>query len=221
MSARPYDARHTIAQDVEDLDAVLAHTAATQVFGLSSGAVIALEAARALPRVSRAAVYEPPFYAAGISHHGIQQLNADLDRGDLASALIRSLLVAETAPALIRILPFPLAQLLARGVLWADNRRPGPTAKLADLLPGIRYDFNAVGGMDGKMSTFASLDKPMLLLSGTRSPEFLRESIRSLEDVLPRARLVELQGLSHSGPWNRSRGGRPAIVAGALRAFFC
>ena len=129
--------------------------------------------------------------------------------------------MAETAPAAIRVLPFAVARLLARAVLAVDSRRPGPGARLADLLPGIRYDFNAVGGMDGKMGTFASLDKPMLLLSGTNSPAFLRRSIRSLGGVLPRSRHVELEGLSHSGPWNRSRGGRPEAVAAALRDFFC
>jgi len=220
MSARPYDAGHTVARDVEDVDAVLAATGTSQVFGLSSGAMITLEAARTLPRVTRAAVYEPPFYADGISHRGIRQLNTDIDEGDLAAALVRSLLVAETAPAPIRVLPFPLARLLARGVLWVDSHKPGSSAELADLLPGIRYDFNVVGGMDGTMATFASLDKPMLLLSGTDSPDFLRQSIRTLAGVLPRARHLEFEGLSHSGPWNRSRGGRPAIVAAALQNFY-
>jgi hypothetical protein len=37
--------------------------------------------------------------------------------------------------------------------------------------------------------------------------------------VLPDARHVELDGLGHDGPWNRSLGGRPAIVATALRTF--
>ena len=219
MSARAYDTGHTVARDVEDVDAVLAATGARQVFGLSSGAIIALEAVKTLHRVTRAAVYEPPFYADGISHHGIRQLNADIAEGDLAAALVRSLLVAETAPAPVRVLPFPLARLLARAVLWADNHKPGRSARLTDLLPGIRYDFNVVGGMDGKMATFASLDKPILLLSGTDSPEFLRRSIRTLEGVLPQARHLEFEGLNHSGPWNRSRGGRPAIVAAALQNF--
>lgn len=65
LSPRHYDTGHTIDRDVEDVDAVLAATSAGRVFGLSSGAVIALEAAKMLPRVTRAAVYEPPFYATG------------------------------------------------------------------------------------------------------------------------------------------------------------
>ncbi len=105
-------------------------------------------------------------------------------------------------------------------MLRGDARKPGPYAKLRDLLPGIRYDFAAVAGMDGTMSTFASVDKPMLLLSGTKSPAYLRQSIRELAGVLPGARHVEFAGLGHSGSWNADRGGRPGVVAAALREFF-
>ena len=173
-----------------------------------------------MPRVTRAAVYEPPFYVNGISHPGIRQLNAEIERGDLASALIGALLVAETAPAPIRVLPQPVARLLARFVIGVDARRADSGAKLRDLLPGIRYDFNVVGGMDGKMGALAAVEAPILLLSGTKSPAFLRESIHRLEGVLPRTERLEFDGLSHSGPWNKDRGGRPDLIAGALRKFF-
>ncbi len=218
-SPRAYDAGHVIARDVEDVDAVLAATGADAVFGLSSGAVITLEAARTLGRVTRAAVYEPPFYTDGIDRSGVHRLNAAIERGDLVSALVTALLTARTAPAPLRLLPAPLARLLAAGVLAVDARRPGTHTALRDLVPGLRYDFNAVTGMDAKMSTFATVDEPVLLVGGTKSPIFLRSSLRDLEHLLPRARRVELEGLTHSGPWNTSRGGRPHLVAQALREF--
>ena len=222
MSAKRYDtsSKHNIARDVEDVDAMLAETGASRVFGLSSGAVITLEVARTLLRVTQAAVYEPPFYADGISRDGIRQLNTEIKQGDLASALVSALLVARTAPAPLRVLPRSVSRLLARGVISVDDRRSSPGAKLRDLLPGIRYDFDVVSGMDGKMDTFATTNKPILLLSGSKSPAFLRQSIRKLEDVLPRTQHIEFAGLSHSGSWNKRRGGRPELVAGALRGFF-
>jgi len=221
MSPRPYDSDHDIARDVEDVDAVLAETGATRVFGLSSGAVITLEATRTLPRVERAAVYEPPFYPEGISWAQIRRLEGEIDRGDLPSALITALRAAGTAPAPVRVLPHRVLRVLAAGVLAADAHAPGPAhMELRQLLPGIRYDFNAVGGMDGKIQTLSTIEQPVLLLSGTRSPAFLQQSVRTLEGILPRAERVELEGLSHSGPWNASRGGRPALVAEALRRFF-
>lgn len=220
ISPKPYDSGHHIARDVEDLDAILADTGASRVFGLSSGAVITLEAARTLPRITQAAVYEPPFYADGISRDGIRRLDAEIERGDLAAALVDALLVAQTAPALIRILPRPLTRLLAAVVLRLDGRRSGRYTALRDLLPGVRYDFNDVGGIDRKIHTFASVGQPMLLLSGTRSPAFLRQSIRELAGILPRAQHIELDGLDHSSSWNADRGGRPDVVAAPLREFF-
>ena len=195
-------------------------TRSWRVFGLSSGAMIVLEAARTLPRVTQAAVYEPPFYPDGISHDGIRQLNAEIEKGKLASAMVTALLVAETAPPLLRALPKPVARLLASAVLHLDDWRGGPYPKLRGLLPGIRYDFNVVGGMDGKMDFLASIDTPMLLVSGTKSPTYLRQSIRKLAGILPQAQHTELDGLDHSGSWNGSRGGNPMVVAAALQEFF-
>lgn len=40
MSPKPYDSKHNIARDVEDLEAILTKTGASQIFGLSSGAMI-------------------------------------------------------------------------------------------------------------------------------------------------------------------------------------
>ena len=220
MSPKPYEAGHDIARDVEDVAAVLRETGARYVFGLSSGAVITLEAARTLDLVTKAAVFEPPFYADGISQAGIRRIEAEIGRGDLGAALIDALVTAGTAPAVLRLLPRPIARLLGRAVLGVDALTRGPYAKLRDLLPGIRYDFNDVGGMDGKIDIFAGVDKPVLLLSGTKSPAFLRRSVRLLDQILPNAQHVELGGLGHDGPWDESRGGRPRDVAAALRQFF-
>ena len=220
MSPQPYHDGPDIARDVEDLDAMLAEADTAYVYGLSSGAMITLEAARTLPRVTRAAVYEPPFYRDGISHEGIRQLGADIDNGHLAAALAGSLRTARTAPAPLRMLPRPVARLLAAAVLSADARSTGPAPKLRDMLPGIRYDFNVVGGLDAKMATFGSVDKPIQLLSGTKSPTFLQQAIRDLAGVLPQSTHITFDGLDHAGSWNAERGSGPELVAAALRDFF-
>lgn len=220
LSPKPYQASHDIARDIEDIDAILAETGANYVFGLSSGAVITLEAARTLDRVEKAAVYEPPFYPDGISHGAVRRLNDDIEQGTLDAALLDSLLAAGTAPAGLRALPWSLAVLAARAVIAVDARLPKPHATFRELLPGVRYDFNVVSGRDGKIDSYTTLDKPMLLLSGTKSPAFLRASIRALQNLLPQAQHIELKGLSHSGPWNPSRGGQPDVVADALSTFF-
>lgn len=217
ISPRPYSADHSIARDVEDLDAIMTATGATKLFGLSSGAVIALEATRTLPTVEQLAVYEPPFYRDGIDRDGIRRLNVEIERGRSGAALIDALVVAGTAPALIARAPRVVARVLGRVVLAVQSRQRGPASTLRDLLPGVRYDFRAVAERDGRIQDHASIECPVLLLSGTASPSFLRTAIRDLAGIIPDARHVEFDGLGHDGPWN---GGGPGRVDAALRAFF-
>ena len=154
-------------------------------------------------------MYEPPFYQDGISRHGIQRVNTEIERGALASALISALRTAETAPAPLRLLPRPAARLLAAAVLATDTRASNDTPKLRDLLPGIRYDFNVVASRDTELETYAVLDRRLLLVSGTKSPAFLPTGIRRLHLLVPHSRHVELKGLDHSGPWNAEQGSPP------------
>ena len=216
LSPRPYDSGHNVARDVEDLDAIMAATGATNLFGLSSGAIITLEATRTLERVTRAVVYEPPFYEDGIDRAGIARLFAEIERGELASALLDSLRTAGTAPAFLYRAPRGLARVITRTVLIVDGQRRRPGATLRELLPGVRYDFHDVAGADGHMQTFASITKPVLLLSGTRSPAFLGRAIRTLHTLLPHSRHHEFNGLGHDGPWND---GDPIAVAQIVHDF--
>ena len=56
-------APYAVEREVEDIDALITEAGGSAfVFGHSSGAVLALEAARQLPtKITRLAVYEPPF----------------------------------------------------------------------------------------------------------------------------------------------------------------
>lgn len=216
LSPKDYEAGHTIARDVEDIDAILAEAGARAVFGLSSGAVITLEAARTLDRIAAAIVYEPPFYADGIQEGRVKQLFAEIERGDMPSALIDSLLAAGTAPAVLRKAPRPVARLLARAVLAVDDRRRKPHTTFRSLLSGVRFDFHDVSSMQGRIPTFAALNKPLLLLSGTASPAFLREAIRTLHETAAGSEHIEFDGLGHDGPWND---GDPEKIASAVRKF--
>src|SRR5258708_31855397 len=54
-----YGADYSIQKDIEDMDALLTKTGAHQVFGVSSGGFIWLQAALTLPTIHKAALYEP------------------------------------------------------------------------------------------------------------------------------------------------------------------
>jgi pimeloyl-ACP methyl ester carboxylesterase len=58
---------------------------------------------------------------------------------------------------------------------------------------------------------------PVLLLGGTKSPDFLGTALSELAAALPHAQRVTLPGLDHSGPEDD---GSPLRVAETLRDFF-
>lgn len=216
ISPHPYTSAHDIARDVEDIDAIMTATGARMLFGLSSGAVIVLEAARTLPRVERIAVFEPPFYEHGIDRNRLRQLFVDIDGRRYGAALVGALVTAGTAPAVIARLPRWLARTLGRLVLTIQGWSPGPASSLRQMLPGVRYDFHDVAQVNGHINQYATVTQPVLLLSGTKSPRFLHNAITRLRQLLPDAEHFELAGLGHDGPWNN---GNPHAVATDLAAF--
>ncbi|SFH06135.1 Pimeloyl-ACP methyl ester carboxylesterase [Halopelagius inordinatus] len=55
---------------------------------------------------------------------------------------------------------------------------------------------------------------PVLVMTGTDGPTFLRESARGVHQALPHSRLVEFDGVGHSGP-----GEAPERIAAEVEAF--
>ncbi len=221
MSPLAYRPGHDVGRDVEDVEAVQAASGARFIFGLSSGAMIALEAARRLSAIESAALYEPPFYPHGIDRHGIVQFKAEVDRGDLASALVTAGRIVGLAPLPVRLLPKRVARRIT-GLLLRLNAERGDDAylRLSELAPAMRYDFDVVATMQDAIGSVSTLHKPMLVLSGTRSPRYLQTAASRLAAVLPGSRRVVLPNLDHSGPWNVEKGGQPRQVSSALMDFF-
>jgi pimeloyl-ACP methyl ester carboxylesterase len=221
MSLLAYTPVHTIQRDIDDVGSVLAQTGARYVFGLSSGAIIALAATEALSSIDKAAIYEPPFYPEGISQGLIRRFNEEVGQGRLAAALVTASRIVKLGPKLLKFVPQSVLQIVTKRTLDREARvGSGDYVPLRELVPSMRYDFNVVLGMDGNAASFAGLRKEVLLLGGDRSPEYLQAALTRLEGVLPNARRIEFKGLDHSGPWNADQGGHPEPVADALRAFF-
>ncbi|WP_437307211.1 alpha/beta fold hydrolase [Sorangium sp. So ce388] len=221
MSPRAYDAAHSIEREVEDLEVLLSRSGAELVFGLSSGAIITLEATRALPAIRKAAVYEPPFYLEGVPLDLIARFNGEIRRGDLASALVTVNDIVHLAPGLLAAVPRPLLRLATSGFLRLDGRRgSGQYAPVRELLPAMRFDFKMVVDRGESIASFKAVDAEILLLGGTKSPRYLKNALDALETILPKVQRTELEGVGHEAPWNADRGGSPEVVAHSLRRFF-
>jgi len=219
-SPRPYSPQHSIRDDVDDIRCLMAHTGARYLFGLSSGAMIVLEALRDGVPVERAAVFEPPFYLGGMALHLVERFHLQVERGQLADALVTVLRIVGLGSPRLRSAPDWLLRIGAAFALRTNGGRPAQYAPLTELIPAMRYDFNVVASMNERPHALRTIDKPLLLIGGDKSPDYLKNALVMLKVMLPTSELVQLAGTDHSAPWNGALNGRPRLVAPLLQAFF-
>ena len=217
LSPKPYTVNHSIDRDVEDLQAVLTATSATRAFGMSSGCMVLLEAARTTSALTHMACYEPPFTSdpGDVQRKGIVRLNEEIGKGDLAAGMFSAILASKAAPAFISYVPRFLGKGLAS---LAMQLKRGSDEDLEELVPSVRYDFNICQHMnDQGMDKLKEVQVKTLLLYGTESAAYFRQACRDLEGVIRESRSVQLKGLNHDGSWNS---GNPEMVADELHKFF-
>src|SRR5580700_6312220 len=225
LSPHPYTPGYTIGDDVNDLDAVLRATDARYVFGLSSGGDVVLRAAPALPQIERIALFEPAIFPEGMPSKGVSRFKQYAAAGDLAGMLTTGMKVAEMGPSFMRAMPDWAIKLAIRGIMRAEAKSgSGNYAPMAELATAFQFDFAIVRSMDGSTDAFRGVTQPVLLLGGSKSPNYLRRTLGDLERVMPNVHRVELEGLDHAAAWNpdprRNANGNPQAVADQLRSFF-
>ena len=216
-----YTAQHTIERDVEDIQAVLRDTGSSRLFGLSSGAVIALEAARQLDEVTHVMAYEPPFYAPDKPMTGVVQLNRDIENEDHAAAALTIMQTSQMTPALFNYLPRFASYALLSTVMGINARLGTPGYTFKDLVAASRYDFNVVSAMQDKVDRLAEIkgEKAVVVVHGSKSQAFFAPAAERVEKTVEGCKRVEVQGLNHASPWNRWSGGQPGRVAEVIMEY--
>jgi pimeloyl-ACP methyl ester carboxylesterase len=210
---------HGLRQEVEDLGALLDRTQARNLFGLSVGATIAIEAARTRPAIARLALYEPPLEFDGVTQAAwLPRYERELAAGQLGAALA-TVLKGTADRTAFRLVPrFLLARALGHVIRNTEGRRvPAGAISLRDLIPTMHYDARTVMDAAGPLDRYASLSCEVLLLGGSRSARNLTAALDGLSAALPRARRVTLPRAGHTAADNT---GKPELVAAQLRDFF-
>jgi pimeloyl-ACP methyl ester carboxylesterase len=225
LSPRPYDPGYTIADDVRDLDAVLRATDGRFVFGLSSGADIVLEAALTMPAIERLAVCEPAILLDGIPAKGIERFNAYVDARDLPGMLVAGMKLSRQGPAIMSAMPDWLVKPAIRRIMKAEAKAgAGDYASMAELAETLPYDIAIAQSIDTSIKKFKDLRQPVLLLGGSKSPNFLKRALDELQQIIPDATRIEMAGADHAAAWNvdprRNPHGNPTAVAEVLKAYF-
>lgn len=217
----PYRPGDGLPQEVQDVRALLAETGTEWMFGVSSGAVICLQAALCTPSLRKLAVFDPVLGVDGsVRTDLIPRLDREIARGDVRAALVTGMKAAELGPSFFRFVPRPaLEWLTALGMAAEDRKAVAGVPTMRTLAPNLHYDFSVVADADGRVADFAAITAQVLLLGGGRSPGYLRTALDALQQVLPRADRTEFSGLDHGATGNRDRRGKPVVVADRLRAF--
>ncbi|NUT44843.1 MAG: alpha/beta hydrolase [Thermoactinospora sp.] len=214
----PHGAGFSVEREVEDLQALVAATGASRVFGLSSGALVLLRTALVTPSLDRIALYEPPLSIDGsVSMDWVPRFDREIAAEKRASALVTGLKGLNTEPSLFTRVPrFALVPLLAVSARL-QGEGPPDEVPVEALIPTLHFDMQVIRETADTGMDYAALDARVLLLGGTKSAAYLKRALCELAEVLPNARSVTVPGVGHSGPEDD---GAPLVVAEALRDFF-
>ncbi len=208
-----------LAREVQDLDALLGAVGARRLFGLSSGATIALLAALQYPEVEKVALYEPPLTIDGADPASwVPRYQHSLDAGNRALAMAEIIKGTGDRGLLTRLPRLVLVPLL-RLVIEIDAKRVrDDDIALKDLIPTMRLDSivqrESVELVNPRLSELRS---DVLLVGGEKSADALHRVLDAVEKQLPSVKRVELKGVGHIAADNR---GAPHKVARLLGDFF-
>jgi pimeloyl-ACP methyl ester carboxylesterase len=196
-NAPPY----AIDREVDDIAALIGELGGSaSIYGHSSGAVLALEAAiRRLP-LDRIALYEPPLVISDARPRPpadfasqLAALAASNRRGDAAELFLIS--GVGMPPAVV--------QRMRAAPMWPGLER------LADTLS---HDATLTAQPESLIARARDVALPALVLDGAASPPWMRSGVKALADALPRAEYRSLDGQTHDVAI--------AVLAPVLEAFF-
>jgi len=218
----PYGGGDPLAEELEDVEALLQATGARNVWGLSSGADLALQAARTMPALEKLAVYEPAILRDQAKASKIlETFDAEMARDRIGDAMVTAMRGAEMGPGWMRALPKAvLARMVGMGMAQEAKKPAGPYPAMGELAPTLHADFTIATASSGRLDDWRQIRADVLLMCGSKSPAFLKRALADLARVLPGAQRIELAGLDHAASWNRDVRGNPEPVAVELRRFF-
>jgi pimeloyl-ACP methyl ester carboxylesterase len=183
-----------VQREVEDIAALLDDTGGQAfLFGSSSGAVLALQAAASGLNITKLALYEPPFR---VDHSG------PLPPKDLATDITR--LIADNRRGQAVRLFMTRAIGVPSPVVTFMRVMPGAWSKLESMAHTASYDIaimaDTQSGNPLPPDRWAGVKAPTLVIDGGKSSTAQRHAVQALVDVLPNAQRRTLPGQRHAAP---------------------
>ena len=178
---------YAVEREVEDLEALIAQAGGSAcVFGISSGAALALAAAAHGANIKKLALYEPPFVAVS---------SARTVPADSAAQLSRLIAAGRRGDAV----KFFLVDMVGVPAIFAYIMRVLPVwPKLKTVAHTLPYDAAVLGDFSLPTERAAAVAVPTLVIGGEKSPVELRSAVSALAQAVPRAQLRMLKGQTHN-----------------------
>jgi pimeloyl-ACP methyl ester carboxylesterase len=195
-------APYAVEREIEDIEA-LADAAGGKAFlyGTSSGAALALEAARKLPtKITKLALWEPPFI-----------IGDSRPRPPADTARIYSELVAAGRRG--DAVEYFMAKVVGLPPEFVTQARNAPWWPAQEALAHtLAYDATIMGDYSLPTERAAAVTTPTIVIDGGASFAFIGEAAQALADILPAGQRRTLAGQEHNVD--------PAVLAPVLAAFF-
>jgi pimeloyl-ACP methyl ester carboxylesterase len=200
---------YAVEREIDDLAAMItAAGGCACVWGLSSGAVLALDAAAAGVPIRRLAVQEPPLVVDPTDRQPPadlrQRLSELLAAGQRGGAVRYYMVDVMGAPAFVP----PMLHLM-----------PGAWKALTAVAHTLPYDAQLVGGYQAGRplppGQWAAVTIPVLVMCGTEqdTPAMMRHAAAAVAATLPDSELLMRRGLGHTKKLNTK------AIAAALTGF--
>jgi pimeloyl-ACP methyl ester carboxylesterase len=192
---------YAVQREIEDLEAVLAAAGGSAaVYGTSSGAALALEAAATGLPITKLALWEPPYFV----DDTYPRPPADTARTytELVQAGRRGDAVEYFMRQVVGLPPEFVAQA-RQAPFWQAQE---------DLAHTLAYDATIMGDYSVPTERVATVRTPTLVLTGGSSFPFMHSAARAIADLIPGGQMQTLPGQEHNVD--------PSVLAPALTAFF-
>jgi pimeloyl-ACP methyl ester carboxylesterase len=193
---------YRVEKEIEDIEALIDEAGGSaNLFGVSSGAVLALMAAEKLGRekILKLAIYEPPFGAGEMmgqkeydDHKKELKKLVDADKpGDAVVLFFQSLQV-----------PPEQIEAMKKSPDWTNMESVGHT---------LVYDYEILGDGNIPVDIVKNVQVPTLVVDGEKSFEFMHTNADKLAKTIPNAKRKTLKCQTHEIS--------PGVIAPVLKEF--
>lgn len=196
---------YSVEREVEDIEALI-NEAGESVFlyGISSGAALALEAASRIPKIKKLVLYEAPFIVDNsrppVPDDYLKHLN-ELLRANRRGAMVKHFMRKGVG------VPAFFVTMMQLMPVWKKLKFVAHTLPYDTILT---VDYQKGKPLPNK--EWNSVTIPTLVISGSKSHAWMRNAMHSLATILPNANHQSLEGQSHIV--------KPEVLAPVLVDFF-